>query len=115
MIHYSLPDAGHIRYAEGFSAREIALPATAANVAEVHLTEDYPEIGYACNMLSDMIVHILEGEVTVEFDGNTVTLPSGSTAFVPKKQRYCWVTDSVRMLVFSTPPWTPEQHQHIPE
>lgn len=113
MLYYSPPDVGHIRYDEGFSARGIALPIPGANVAEIRLTGDYPEVGYVYNIESDMIVYVLEGEVIIETEKESFVLSQGATVFVPKNEPYCWLTDFVRMLVFSTPPWTPEQQRTL--
>ncbi len=119
MIHYSLPNKDgsnkdNNRERKGFSAIDISLPTTAANVAEISLTGRYPEAGFALNKQSEMIVRILEGSTVFQCEDEEVFLPTGSTILVETNKAYCWIPEEfVKLYVVSTPPWTPEQHQNI--
>ena len=116
MIHHSLPNQDSDRERQGFSATDISLPTTAANVAEISLTSRYPESGFALNKQSEMIVRILDGSTIFHCEGEEVLLPQGTTVLVQTNKRYCWIPQgSVRLYVVSTPPWTSEQHESLPE
>ena len=63
-----------------------------------------------------MTVRVLDGNVTFECDGEQVALPAGSTVLVQTNRPYRWHPhEFVRLLVFSSPAWTPEQHENVPE
>lgn len=116
MIYYSHPNKDTDRERKGFSAIDISLPTEAMNVAEIILTGRYPETGFALNRESEMIVRILKGSVTFRCEGEEVELPEGSTVLVQTGRKYCWIPqESVTLYAVSSPPWTPEQHQSIPE
>ncbi len=100
----------------GFRKREFSFPESdSCNVAEIHLSERYPEEKYARNQKSDMIVRIMKGQVylyTEQEEG--VLLVKGDTVYIPKNVRYYWIPDMPSVfLVVSTPAWTPEQHETI--
>ena len=115
MLHHVPPAQGASRERPGFSAVDI-LATSAANIAEICLTNRYPETGFAMNRHSEMFVRVLEGRVTLTCEGYEATLQPGSTVVVEPNRPYFWLPDRfVRLLVFSTPPWTPEQHLHLPE
>lgn len=116
MIHYELPSESPNRERSGFSAVDIMLPTSAVNAAEISLTSRYPERGYSLNTKSEMIVRVLEGDVEFESEGESVALPAGSTVLVQRGRPYCWKPKNfVKLFVFSTPPWTPEQYKNILE
>lgn len=115
MLHYELPSDVPSREREGFSAHDVYLPAHNGNLAEIRLTSRYPESGFARNTKSEMIVRVLEGSVTFVCEGERVELPTGSTVLVERYRTYHWEpTDSALLLVFSSPAWSKEQHEHIP-
>jgi mannose-6-phosphate isomerase-like protein (cupin superfamily) len=116
MLYYAVPQKGvSDRENIDFSAIDIQLPATHANVAEISLTGRYPETGFALNRESEMIVRVLEGSTTFSCEGEEVELSAGATVLVQTHKKYCWIPNSsVRLLVFSTPAWTSEQHDTIP-
>lgn len=113
MIHYSLPSDKNLESA--FSVTEIEIPTTSANVAEVTMSERYPKSGFAVNTESEMIVLITEGSVTIPVGDKKVSVRSGTTVFVPKNTPYFWNPTKAKLYIVSTPPWTPEQQQLIPE
>lgn len=116
MLHYVPPTKAVDRERPGFSAIDIGLPSSAANLAEICLTGRYPETGFAMNTQSEMFVRVLEGQVTLSCEGYEATMKAGSTVLVETNRPYFWMPDGfVRLLVFSTPPWTPEQHRNVPK
>lgn len=116
MIHYALPSREATRNRERFSARDIALPTSKANVAEITLSGRYPEAGFALNSESEMLVRILKGATVFHCEGEEVELPMGSTVLVETNKKYYWnPQEQVTLYVVSTPPWTVEQHRSIPE
>ncbi len=116
MIHYQIPSVESTRELQGFSAFDISLPATDMNIAEICLTNRYPERGTAINKQSEMIVRVLKGEVTFHCEGEEVLLPQDSTVLVQINKPYYWIPQGfVKILVVSSPPWTPEQHENVSE
>ena len=114
MLHYVLPGQEVDRDRLGFSAVDIELPSSSANVAEVCLTARYPEKGWALNERSEMIVRILDGETVFANMEEAIELSAGATLLVEPNQQYYWKPKGfVRLLVFSTPPWTAEQHRNV--
>ncbi len=115
-VSYQLPKTEPDRVGPGFAAIDFSLDTDKLNVADITLTAPYPAHYMATNHVSDMAVYILEGRV-VHIHRNAqggierVQLTMGALISIPKGIDYRWSPDGeVRMLVFSTPPWTPEQH-----
>jgi mannose-6-phosphate isomerase-like protein (cupin superfamily) len=116
MIHYSLPGQTADRERSGFSAIEFKFPTPNMNAAEITLTTRYPETGLSINRKSDMIVRILKGSVTFSSEGETIDLPEGATILVPTEKKYFWLPHgSVTLFTVSSPPWTQEQNEYVPE
>jgi mannose-6-phosphate isomerase-like protein (cupin superfamily) len=116
MIHYSLPSKDSDRNRQDFSAVDLPLPSAAMNAAEITLTGRYPETGFALNKKSEMIVRILEGSTIFHSEGEEIELPEGATVLVQTGKKYCWIPKgSVTLYAVSSPPWTPEQHESLPE
>lgn len=102
-----------MRTKNGFRAKDFTLDSTLANLAEIELTQRYPETGFALNTQSEMIVYISEGKVLFA-QGEKKIFTKGSAVRVKPNEKYFWLPlKKVRMIVFSTPPWTPEQHKNV--
>ena len=85
-----------------------------SNLAQIPLTTRYPAEGFALNTLAEMTVYILEGTVLFHQEGEEVTLTKGDVVLVETNKKYFWEPKpQVTLLIFSTPPWTPEQSEVI--
>jgi mannose-6-phosphate isomerase class I len=85
-----------------------------SNISEIRLTKRYPERGFVLNEVSEMVVYVLKGKVILNIDKKNSTLEKGSVVLVKKNQKYYWTPKSSAMLlIFSTPPWTPEQQKTV--
>ncbi len=117
MIHYHIPNVDGVGVEgknAGFLAVDFTLPIEESNVAEIHLSERYPTIGFARNTKSKMIVRVLEGGVVFACEGETVFLPKGAVVLVETNKPYAWEPKSeVTLYIVSIPPWTPEQAELI--
>jgi mannose-6-phosphate isomerase-like protein (cupin superfamily) len=85
-----------------------------SNVASIPLTTRYPAEGFALNNVAEMTVYILEGTVLFHQEGDEVTLAKGDAVLVETNKKYFWEPKpQTTLLIFSTPPWTPEQSKTI--
>lgn len=104
------------RVKKDFSAKDYLLDTDRANIAEIKLSGRYPAEGTAENKISEMIVYVAEGKVTLNQGEEKHTLGKGDAILVKVGIPYFWEPNpEVTLAVFSTPPWTAEQHTQSPE
>ena len=117
MIDYATAREVTVREFPGFKAKDFPLhESSSANVAEITLSKPYPksETEWALNTVSTMIAYILAGRVEFSTEGEHVLLEAGDVIRIPANQAYSWnPKPEVTMLIFSTPAWTPEQHETV--
>jgi hypothetical protein len=100
------------RTKKDFSAKDFPLDTKLSNVSEITLSTRYPESGYALNTVSEMVVYILKGEIALTQNVQERIYSKGEVALVKANAKYFWVPQkSATLLIFSTPPWTPEQQK----
>lgn len=97
----------------GFKAKEFLLGSNTGSLAEITLTARYPEAGFVANTKTEMTAYVLKGSVVLCRDGENVSLEEGSVALIEIGKEYFWQPEpEVTILIFSTPPWSPEQQIH---
>lgn len=100
------------------------------DIAEIPLTERYPDAGYAHNTECNLIVRIMKGRAllftpsiirtlkenaTSETSGEKgVSFGKGETVSIPKNTPYYWIAEIPTIfLVVSTPTWSKEQQKIV--
>jgi hypothetical protein len=87
--------------------KDFPIDTNSSNISEIVLTKRYPEQGFALNTKSEMVVYVLNGKVHYNQEA---ILETGSIILVKINEKYYWQPiGKVTLLIFSTPPWTPEQ------
>jgi hypothetical protein len=115
--HYKWLDHSPDRAADGFKARDVPFLVGNGNASVIELTRDYPEPGrQAVNHESELTVYIIQGNGILELEEDNIPFAWGSLIKIPPEKAYSWrLKTGVQMLVIGNPPWTPEQHQLVPE
>ncbi len=99
------------RTKNGFHAKDFSIDTDRSNLSAIELSGRYPEIGYAMNTKSEMVVYILEGKIMLD-RGAKKTLNKGAVALIKKGEKYFWFPkENTTLLIFSSPPWTSEQQR----
>lgn len=118
---YSAMNLKPARERDGFTAIEFPFPSETANLADITLTKRYPESGYAVNDVVSHYVYVVSGKVLLmrKQPADNIqgfALEAGDGAHIQPGDEYFWnPLPEVRLAVFCTPPWTPEQHRTVPE
>lgn len=120
MIIYDCNANVGVREQEGFKSKDYLFHSLKGNLAEITISKRYPETGWVRNTASDMFVRVLEGYVSIFGDRARVGTfhGPGGTLLVQAGTLYYWEPSRSKtptLLVFSSPPWTPELHVHVPE
>ncbi len=97
------------------NVKEFELGSVHANLAEIKLSGRYPEKGMVANTNSEMTVYIIKGSVVFLTETGHETFNEGAALVVPIGKKYAWqpIPDAT-ILIFSCPPWTPEQQESFP-
>jgi hypothetical protein len=96
------------------AATSFPFTTTLSNLAQIPLTTRYPAEGFVLNTLVEMTVYILEGMVLFHQEGEEVMLTKGDVVLVEANKKYFWEPKpQTTLLIFSTPPWTPEQAKAV--
>jgi len=113
--HGATPEG--VRGKDDFFSRELNFASiTSFNVAEVHVNVRYPEVGWAQNIVSDMVVRILTGRLYLFIHGepeeSAQCYCKGDTLLIPKERIYYWVPELPGVLyIVSSPPWAKEEQR----
>lgn len=97
----------------GFFARDMPFPIDSMDVAEITLTNRYPEMGYTSTTVSDMIARVLEGGAILQVKSEeAITLSAGAVVAIPKNAIYCWQPlTSVKLFLVRSPPPAKDQQK----
>lgn len=91
-----------------FSFQSVSL-----GVSEIH--NRYPKTGFEVDKKVDAYWYVEEGSAKVFIDGTTHSIEKGDMIFIPKGEKFFIDTHYLKLVVCSTPAWTPDQHKHIEE
>jgi len=72
----------------------------------------YPKSGTDVDTQIEQIWYVLEGSGALLVQDEAHEFESGDMVYVPKNQPYV-IQGSMKLLVASSPAWTPEQHKHL--
>jgi len=96
------------------ASNEFPFKTNLSNLAQIPLATRYPVEGFAFNTLAEMTVYILEGTVLFHQEGEEVALTKDDVVLVETNKKYFWEPKpQTTLLIFSTPPWTPEQSKTV--
>lgn len=91
-----------------YSMREATL-----NLAPIWIRGRYPESGYTKNLVSDSIVHVMDGAgYLILNDGTSIALSQHDQVHLAKGDTY-YFDGNLDIIYAATPPWTPGQTAHV--
>lgn len=83
------------------------------NVAPISIKGRYPESGYTSNLLSDSIVHVIDGTGVLETNtGVSVELSKNDQVHLAVGDAY-YFEGNLEIIYAASPGWTPQQTQAI--
>lgn len=109
---------GEIRRTHGVEIHDVPCALSTMNVAVVGLKVRYPEWGLVSNVVSDMVVRVLEGRVFVRGGNCSGGMPvqQGDHVVIPRRTAYAWEpadASGVVLHIVSSPPWVPDQQVQV--
>lgn len=109
-----VPRADAQRFENGaVTSYEYDIPGAKLNVAPIEISGRYPESGYTSNTESDAIIHVTEGSGVLGMtDGAAVELAVGDQVHLAVGDAY-YFEGNLKIIYAATPPWTPQQTEHI--
>lgn len=81
--------------------------------ADIEINGRYPEINFALNEKSDMVIRVLSGIGKLATKRAEVTLNAGDVAFVEHGEAYYFEGKDLLLFMACTPAWSPEQHSEV--
>lgn len=83
------------------------------NVAQISIKGRYPESGYTSNVVSDSIVHVINGNGLIALNnGVFVELVANDQVHISNGDAYYFEGD-LDIIYAASPIWTPQQTKHI--
>ena len=80
-------------------------------VSEIH--GRYPEHGFDVDTEVTASWYVASGEGQICLDEQTFTVSAGDMLYVPQNTKFWIEGEALKLVVTSSPPWTPEQHKHL--
>lgn len=84
-----------------------------ADLAEAMINGRYPEAGFGLNRESDMMIYVVSGSGAVVQEGTGFEIHPQQAVSIDKGTKYYFEGNNLRILMISSPPWSPEQYEHI--
>lgn len=84
-----------------------------ADMAEALINGRYPEIGFAVNHESNMMVRVIAGTGIIAVRGAEYELHPGSVVCVDKETPYYYEGNSLHIVMVCSPAWTLEQYSNV--
>lgn len=96
----------------GCTIWEYTFDSKVLNIAKANITGRYPEHGKALNTLCEEVYYVLEGTGTMQIGDEVSVVKKGDVCVIPKGLVYS-IEGNISLLIATSPPWSPEQHQNI--
>ena len=74
------------------------------------ITGRYPENGYCINTISKMLIQVLEGTGTLNFENKEIEFSKGDAILIENNEKYYWKSDYCKVSMICTPAWSKEQY-----
>ena len=98
---------------DAVTAWEYAIPDAKLNVARIKIEGRYPKDGFTSNQVVDSIVHIISGNGILGSHGRPpIKLNEHDQIHLAAGDSY-FFEGTMQILYSATPPWTPEQTNHL--
>ena len=82
------------------------------DVAVARINGRYPEAGFAVNRESDMVIRVTLGIGIIATKETSDMVTEGDTLFIDKQTPY-YYEGNLEVMLVSSPPWLPDQYEHI--
>lgn len=96
------------------SFREYALPFNSVSVGVSSIHGRYPETGFDVDKEIEQVWYVESGEGTIETEGGLNPIALHDMVHIPKNTPYAITGNELVLVVSSSPPWSSNQHIHIP-
>lgn len=94
---------------------EYNLPFNTFSTGVSEITGRYPNNGFDVDEGLEATCYVVSGSGKIWLDDQIYDIAEGDMVFVPKGKKY-WINgNNLKLVVISSPPWTPEQHKHLNE
>jgi mannose-6-phosphate isomerase-like protein (cupin superfamily) len=94
---------------------EYDLPFQKFSVGVSEIEGTYPPTGFDVDTQVEAVWYVLSGTGRVSVAGKIYDLKTGDMILLPVGEKFWIEGHQLKLVVTSSPPWTPEQHQHIEE
>lgn len=92
---------------------EYQFPFKNASLGVSEINGRYPTKGYDVDEKVEASWYVEHGKATIFIAGQTYNLEAGDMIYVPAGEKFWIEGENLRLVVCSSPMWTPEQHKHI--
>ncbi len=92
---------------------EYPFPVKNASLGISEINGRYPESGYDMDEKIEANWYVESGSGTIWVGGESHDVAPGDMLHIPSGEKFWILGNNLRLVVCSSPPWTPEQHKHI--
>lgn len=96
----------------GCTIYEYNSPSVVLTIARARIVTRYPEKGRAVNTQCEEVYYVLEGTGTIQIDNEISSIKQGDVCVIQIGKPYL-VKGDLTLLIATSPPWSPEQHQNV--
>ena len=94
---------------------EYDLPFNKLSTGVSEINGRYPETGFDVDTEVEAVWYIVSGTGSIFVAGELYELTAGDMVMIPAGEKYWIEGKQLQLVVSSSPPWTPQQHQHREE
>lgn len=94
---------------------EYQFPFKGASLGVSEINGRYPVSGYDVDEQVEASWYVEKGTAKIWVGGSEYKVEPGDMIYVPAGEKFWIQGNSLKLIVCSSPTWTPEQHKHIEE
>ena len=103
-------EEGHImQNGENCTATEYSTSSKSINIAQVKISDRFPEIGVMWNTKVEEMAYVESGEGIVSINGMSQSIKQGDVILYERHEKVFW-DGELTLVIACSPAWTPKQH-----
>ena len=75
------------------------------------ITGRYPSCGYCCNMVSEELIYVIDGNGKLYLEDGCIEVEKGDAVLINNHEKYYWDCKYCVVSITCTPAWNPEQYE----
>lgn len=111
MEKISLCSAINVKNSNECEVKEYSFDNKVIDLAVATITGRYPSLGYCCNMKSEELIYVIDGNGKLYFENDCIEVKTGDAILINNHEKYYWDCKYCVVSITCTPARNPNQYE----